>query len=122
MGNVYVDSAVVGSFEPQQTGISGNVYVDSVTVGTFQSLQESGNVYIDSIQVGTYYITGAPPPPPVTSALLSVGVLLGTNVWSVPLGTWVHPNGTKCRKFGVTMGLWVWSQSQQKWMKGGVGV
>ena len=53
---MYVDSTVVGSFEPQQTGISGNVYVDSTAVGSFSSLQQSGYVYVDTTQVGTYEI------------------------------------------------------------------
>jgi ABC-type taurine transport system substrate-binding protein len=53
---VYVDTAVVGSFEPQQTGISGTVYVDDTSVGSFSSLQQSGYVYVDTAQVGTYEI------------------------------------------------------------------
>jgi hypothetical protein len=61
LGNVYVDSTVVGSFEPQTAGTSGTVYVDSVSVGTFGPLQSSGNVYVDSAQVGTYTTTGLIP-------------------------------------------------------------
>jgi hypothetical protein len=56
LGNVYIDSTVIGSFEPQQTGISGNVYIDSTTIGSFSSLQQSGYVYVDTVQVGTYEI------------------------------------------------------------------
>jgi hypothetical protein len=56
LGNVYIDSTVIGSLEPQQTGISGNVYIDSTVIGSFSSLQQSGYVYVDTTPVGTYQI------------------------------------------------------------------
>jgi hypothetical protein len=60
-----------------------------------------------------------PPPPSALLPLSSIGVLLGTNIWSVPQGRWIRPDGTRCGKIGETMGLYVWSQSLRKWLKGG---
>jgi len=54
MGDVYIDSIKVGTFEPQTVGTSGDVYVDTVDVGDFDPLEPSGYVYIDTTQVGTY--------------------------------------------------------------------
>jgi hypothetical protein len=66
--------------------------------------------------------TGMYIPAPAVGVVLplsSIGVLLGTNVWSVPQGNWIRPDGTRCGKIGETMGLYVWSQSLRKWLKGG---
>jgi hypothetical protein len=66
--------------------------------------------------------TGMYIPAPTVGVVLplsSIGVLLGTNVWSVPQGKWIRPDGTRCGKIGETMGLYVWSQSLRKWLKGG---
>jgi hypothetical protein len=66
--------------------------------------------------------TGMYIPAPAVGIVLplsSIGVLLGTNIWSVPQGRWIRPDGTRCGKIGETMGLYVWSQSLRKWLKGG---
>jgi len=61
MGNVYVDSTQIGTFEPQTVGTSGTVYVDSASIGTFSLSTSSGYVYIDSTQVGTYTLAALIP-------------------------------------------------------------
>jgi len=61
MGNVYVDTTQVGTFEPQTVGTSGTVYVDTTNVGTFSLDTETGPVYVDTTQVGTYTVAAKIP-------------------------------------------------------------
>ncbi|MEM1540703.1 MAG: hypothetical protein QXJ07_04900 [Candidatus Bathyarchaeia archaeon] len=60
MGNVLVDSVIVGVLEPQTIGASGIIYINNTEVGTFGPLAASGEVLVNSFVVGTYTIEGLP--------------------------------------------------------------
>jgi len=106
----------------RSTGSDGKasltVMVDAPNYYDFRAEFAGNGMYDASYDVKSgIYIQ--PPPPSALLPLSSIGVLLGTNIWSVPQGRWIRPDGTRCGKIGETMGLYVWSQSLRKWLKGG---
>jgi len=53
MGQVWLDSTVIGSFAPDIVGTSGDVYLDATDMGDF-TLALNGYVYLDNLIIGTY--------------------------------------------------------------------
>lgn len=63
MGKVWLDSAQIGTFNPQTVGTSGSILLNSTNIGTF-TLALSGYVYVNSTIVGSYWAKSTEPPPP----------------------------------------------------------